>query len=371
VKTAITDMFDIRYPILAFTHSPQVVVAASKAGGLGVLGASTLTAAKLAEGLQWIEDHVEGHPYGIDLMIPAKHADKKPVDVGASIPEGHRRFVTDLLAEHDVTPFELEVHESEFTVGMMSPAEHAEQILRLALDFPIKLIASALGPPYPHMVAAGRQHDIRIAALAGTVKHAHRNVEAGAELIIAQGTEAGAHAGDITTMVLVPEIVDAVAPVPVLAAGGIGRGRQVAAAMALGAEGVWCGSVWLTTQESDLEEVEKDMLLQATSSDTVRSLSRTGKPCRQTRSAWTNAWEAKEAPPILPMPLQHLLSVPAMDRCLDDAVVGHRGARELVSVSVGQIVGAMKQIKSTQEVIDDMVQELNAAQQNLSGKLSS
>lgn len=356
VHTAVTEMFDIRYPIFAFSHTPAVVAAVSRAGGLGVLGATSYTAEELAADLQWINERADGRPFGLDLMIPSKHA-SSTAELEAAVPEGHRTFVRELLADHGVASDEIAIESDAFTAGMLDPERHAAELLKVAFDFPIQLVASALGPPYPDMVASARHHDVKVAALAGSIKHARRNVDAGADLIVAQGTEAGAHTGDVTTMVLVPEIVDAVAPVPVAAAGGIGRGRQMAAALSLGAQAVWCGSVWLTTKESDLEPLAKDLILAAGSDDTVRSTSRTGKPARQIRSDWTEAWDSDGAPQTLPMPLQRLISEPAMNRCFDEAARGNPGARQLINDFVGQIAGLLNDEKSVAEVITTMVEE--------------
>jgi NAD(P)H-dependent flavin oxidoreductase YrpB (nitropropane dioxygenase family) len=157
-------------------------------------------------------------------------------------------------------------------------------------------------------------------------------------------------------MVLVPEVVDAVAPVPVIAAGGIGRGRQVAAALALGAEGVWCGSVWLTTEEAETDPTVKKKFLAATSSDTVRTRSRTGKPARQLRSAWTDAWEGAGAPAPLPAPLQALLAEPPLAKAAK--LAGQRPpARSLATYFVGQIVGSMNQVTKTRQIVYEMMSE--------------
>jgi NAD(P)H-dependent flavin oxidoreductase YrpB (nitropropane dioxygenase family) len=220
------------------------------------------------------------------------------------------------------------------------------------LAHPIKLLANALGPPPPDVVTAAHQHNVLVAALIGNAEHARRQVEAGVDIIIAQGTEAGGHTGDVSTMILVPEIVDAVSPTPVLAAGGIGSGRQVAAALALGAEGVWTGSIWLAVAEADTNPVVVQKLLDATSRDTVRSRSWTGKPARMLRTAWTDAWDAPDSPGALPMPLQFMLTGNAQSRMHRYAA---REARELVGTPVGQIVGAMNKVRTTRDVIADLV----------------
>jgi NAD(P)H-dependent flavin oxidoreductase YrpB (nitropropane dioxygenase family) len=149
------------------------------------------------------------------------------------------------------------------------------------------------------------------------VQHAVRHVSGGVDVLVAQGTEAGGHTGEIATMVLTPDVVDAVAPAPVLAAGGIGTGRQIAAALALGAKGVWTGSIWLTVTEAATTEDERAQLIAATASDPVRSKSVTGQPVRQIRSTWTDAWSRPDAPPALQIPLQMML---VEDALADDLV---------------------------------------------------
>jgi len=167
-----------------------------------------------------------------------------------------------------------------------------EPLLDVAFAHRIRLVASALGGPPQALINRAHAAGVSVAALAGNVAHAVRHKAAGVDFIVAQGTEAGGHTGEIATMVLVPDVVDAVSPTPVVAAGGIATGRQVAAAMALGAEGVWCGSVWLTTEEAETQPVVKQKFLRAGASDTVRSRSLTGKPARMLRSAWTAASES-------------------------------------------------------------------------------
>ena len=196
-----------------------------------------------------------------------------------------------------------------------------------------------------------------MAALAGKLEHARRSVDRGADLIVAQGTEAGGHTGTISTMVLVPEVVDAVAPTPVLAAGGIARGRQVAAALALGAEGVWCGSVWLTTAEAETNPSVQKKFLAASSSDTVRSRSLTGKPARMLRTAWTDEWEKSDAPNPLPMPLQTMLVTAAQQRINRNAAREGSGGHQLATYFVGQVVGSLDRVRPARQVVLDMVDE--------------
>jgi NAD(P)H-dependent flavin oxidoreductase YrpB (nitropropane dioxygenase family) len=211
------------------------------------------------------------------------------------------------------------------------------------------------------MVAVARTKGVPVAALVGTVEHARRQVAAGADVIIAQGGEAGGHTGEISTLVLVPEVVDAVAPLPVLAAGGIATGRQMAAALALGAAGVWCGSVWLTTEEAETPSVVKEKMLAATSRDTIRSRSRTGKPARQLASAWTAEWEGPGSPGTLPMPLQMVLAEGAMRRITQASEAGVPGAKELANYFVGQCVGQMNAVKPARQVVYDIIEQFGDA----------
>ena len=358
MKTALAEELGLEFPIFAFTHCRDVAAAVSKAGGLGVLGVAGHSLEHLRMELEWIEKEVGDKPYGVDLLLPTKFvgSDRGGFDAAeldARIPEGHRRFVDELLERHDVPPLPPgEKVPAELSVGY----EQQRDVIELVFRHRIRLIASALGPPPPWMIEKGREKGVAVAALAGTVEHARRHAEAGVDIVVAQGTEAGGHTGDVSTLVLVPEVVDAVAPIPVLAAGGIGNGRQLTAALALGAQGVWLGSIWLTTEEAETHPVVKEKFLKATSSDTVRSRSLTGKPARQLRSAWTEAWEDPANPDPLPMPLQPRLIREAQARI---ARTAHKspGAAQLSNYFVGQIVGSLNHVKSVRTVIEELVSE--------------
>jgi NAD(P)H-dependent flavin oxidoreductase YrpB (nitropropane dioxygenase family) len=227
----------------------------------------------------------------------------------------------------------------------------------VAFAHDIALVASALGPPPPALITRAHDAGVAVAALAGTVTHAQRHQAVGVDVIVAQGTEAGGHTGEISTMVLVPEVVDAVAPTPVLAAGGIGNGRQIAAALALGAEGVWCGSVWLTTEEAETHPAVKQKFLEATSRDTIRSRSLTGKPARMLRTAWTDEWEGAGSPGALPMPLQSALVAEAQYRINRAAASEGSGAQKLANYFVGQVVGQLDRVRPARQVVLDMMTE--------------
>lgn len=353
-------MLGVEFPICAFSHCRDVVAAVTNAGGFGILGATAHSPQRLQSELTWIEEQTGGKPYGVDLLLPPKYvgAEQGGIDTAQArtlLPDEHRAFVDDLLARYGITAAAEEPRRS--LGGLNISPKGYEPLLDVAFSNNIRLIASALGPPPPDLVQRAHDQDVLVAALAGTTRHAQRHAAAGVDLIVAQGTEAGGHTGEVATMVLVPEVVDAVAPVPVLAAGGIARGRQIAAALALGAEGVWCGSVWLTTEEAETVPVVKEKFLAASSSDTVRSRSMTGKPARMLRTAWTDEWERPENPDPLGMPLQTALIAEPQVRI--NQAAAHQGAkaRELATYFVGQVVGSLDRVRPTRAVVLDMVEE--------------
>jgi NAD(P)H-dependent flavin oxidoreductase YrpB (nitropropane dioxygenase family) len=363
MKTAVADMLGVEYPILAFSHCRDVVAAVTNAGGFGVLGAVAHTPKQLEIDLTWIDEHVGGKPYGVDLLLPQKYegADEGGLDRDALrrlLPAEQQAFVDDIMARYQVPELDDEQREAVSRLGGMNVSPKGyEPLLEVAFDHPIRLIASALGPPPAALVERAHAADVLVAALAGTKEHAIRHTEIGVDIVVAQGTEGGGHTGEVATMVLVPEVVDAVAPTPVLAAGGIGNGRQVAAAMALGAQGVWCGSVWLTTEEAETQPVIKEKYLAARSKDTVRSRSITGKPARMLKTKWTEEWERADGPGPLGMPLQPLLVSEAQARINRAANTPGSGAQELATYFVGQVVGQMNVSKKAGQVVMDMVNE--------------
>ena len=356
MHTTVRDMLGSEFPILAFSHCRDVVAAVSKAGGFGVLGVIGRQPDQLKIELEWIEKEIGDRPYGVDILVPAKFvgSDEGGLDssgLEALIPEEHRRFVDSLLVEHGVPPMPEEMQPRG---GGTFQQEKQRELIEIAFSHNIRLVANALGPPPDWMIERGHEEGVLVAALAGKAKHARAHVEKGVDIVVAQGYEAGGHTGEIATMVLIPEVVDAVAPVPVLAAGGIADGRQVAASLALGAQGVWCGSVWLTTEDAETNPVVKQKFLDATSSDTVRSRSRTGKPARQLKSAWTEAWEDPKNPAPLQMPLQQQLIQNAWQR-IEHGAHKSPGAEQLINYFVGQVVGSMNDIRSVRSVVEEMV----------------
>jgi NAD(P)H-dependent flavin oxidoreductase YrpB (nitropropane dioxygenase family) len=370
MKTRICEMLGIDFPLVAFSHCRDVVAAVSRAGGFGVLGATAFSPEQLDLELKWIDDHIDGKPYGVDVLIPENLSIKHERGVTSHslierIPQQHQEFVQKLLTEHGV---EL-THEPREAIerppaGLSLQEEGALRLLEVAFQHPIKLIANALGVPPQSMLALGHRHNVPVAALVGAKEHAVRQAEAGVDIIIAEGWEAGGHCGEVSTLVLVPEVVRAIKAIhdiPVLAAGGIMTGRQMAACIALGAAGVWTGSVWLATTESEVSEIFREKMLAARSRDTVRSKCRTGKYSRQLRSAWTDAWESPDSPPPLPMPFQSVISEPALRAAQRAAQNGNTKARELVTYFVGQGVGLLDSIKSSRVVVQEFMEEFAAA----------
>lgn len=366
MNSRICDMLGMAVPVFAFSHCRDVVVAASKAGAMGVLGADTFTPEQLDIELQWIARHIGDRPFGVNVLFPSKFEEvegRADVDLETLLPRRHRQFIDDLLARHLVPKLpdgEEEALIRERLRHATSTPASSNRLLEVAFKYPgVKLMVSAIGTPPREIIERAHAAGIRIGAQAGKPEHAIRHRDAGVDFVIAQGYEAGGHTGEIASMVLTPQVVDAVAPLPVLAAGGIASGRQVAAALALGAEGVWCGSVWLTTVESETSPDIKAKFLAAASADTVRSKSFTGKPCRILKSAWSDAWESPDAPPALMRPIQHLLRIPAFAR------IERARSQALLTYPVGQVVGQMNAELTVRQVLFDLLSELNDSVERL------
>jgi NAD(P)H-dependent flavin oxidoreductase YrpB (nitropropane dioxygenase family) len=367
MKSPLCDRYRIEFPLFAFTHCRDVAAAVSRAGGFGVYGGARIGSDRLKVDLDWIDAHVGGKPYGVDLAIPENMAMKgeKEQDsetLYAKIPEQHKRFVEQLLVKHGVNPQTPVAADERHRVSQF--LDEAERMVDESLRHPIRLIVNALGRPPQFMVERARRHDVPVGALVGAKEHVIKQLEAGVDLLIAQGGEAAAHCGEISTMVLVPEVVravEAIRHVPVLAAGGIVTGRQMAAAMAMGAAGAWTGSVWLTTVESDVSAVLRAKFLAASSRDTVRSRAMSGKTARQLRSAWSEAWEGPDSPGMLPMPLQYVLTERAFQRATKAAETGNLQAARIVSGAIGQGVGLMETVHSCRGIVQEFMEDFAEA----------
>jgi NAD(P)H-dependent flavin oxidoreductase YrpB (nitropropane dioxygenase family) len=373
MRTELCKQLGIEYPIFAFSHCRDVVAAVSKAGGFGVLGAVGFTAEQLETELQWIDAHLGDKPYGVDIVLPNKYegkgddasAEELEAKLRELIPEEHRAFAKQILADAGV-PELPEGEELRELIGWT--AATAWPLVEVSTKHDkMQLLANALGTPPADVIDHVHQSGRLVAALCGSVKHALAHKQAGVDIIVCQGSEGGGHTGDVGSIVLWPEVIEAVAPTPVLAAGGIGSGKQMAAAMALGAEGVWCGSLWLTTTESDYPPEQKQVYLDATSRDTVRTRSWTGKPARCLRNDWTNAWDRSDAPDPLGLPLQFMVTI--------DAVARHNRypaqAQKVGFNPAGQVVGRAKSVRSVRHVIDDMIERYLDAVERMNSLLGA
>jgi NAD(P)H-dependent flavin oxidoreductase YrpB (nitropropane dioxygenase family) len=351
MRTQLSEEFGLDLALFAFNYQPDVVIEVCKAGGLGVLGAVRFTPQELKEALDYIEANIGGRPYGVDVVMPAKTEAKAGMDVASMhemlekmIPQGHKDFVESVLEKYGVPPLP---KDAEVGRDLLSWNDtEARQQVEVSLERPdVKLIVNALGAPPKDVVDQAHQAGVKVAALVGRKDHALKQVANDVDIIVAQGTEAGGHSGEIATMVLVPEVVEAVSPRPVLAAGGIGSGRQAAAALALGAQGVWTGSMWLNTVECHQSDIMLKKFREARSQDAVRSRAYTGKPARQLRTEWTDAWDDPANPDPLGMPLQYMLNSEALER------IRRAGKEELMGTPIGQLVGSFQEVRTVAEVI--------------------
>jgi NAD(P)H-dependent flavin oxidoreductase YrpB (nitropropane dioxygenase family) len=366
MQTALAKELGLTVPLFAFTRSPEVVIEVSRAGGMGVLGAINLSPDQLEEALVFIDKHIGGLPYGVDTVMPMKYAgrgaDFSEEKLRAMISPAHHAFVQKLLDEHGVgdLPPDFE-RKGEDLLGWS--LERGKQHVDIALRHPIALIANALGTPPPDVIDRAHAQGVKMAALCGKVKQAVAHKEADVDIIVAQGWEAGGHTGDIAGMILCPEVVDAVGDTPVLMAGGIGSGRQMAAALALGAQGVWTGSIWLTAAEHQTynPDIVNRKLLAASSGDTVRSRAISGKPARQLKTEWTKAWESEESPGYLPIPLMWMVQAKAVER------IYHHENEALAGSPVGQIVGRMNEVKPTAQLMAEITDECSAVLARMGG----
>ena len=369
----------IEFPLFALSHCRDVVAAVTKAGGFGVFGATNLSGPELEIELNWIDSQVNGMPYGVDLIVPNNFVGKgenlSDEDMLGKIPQSHKDFAHNILENNgiDVDPNELEEdRKNHLRFGKNMTPEGAHESLTVAFNHPIKMIVNALGMPPKQMVDMAKDAGVKVGALVGAKKHAINQINAGVDILIVAGGEAGGHCGEVSSMVLIPEVYNAIKDikdVPILAAGGIASGSQMAAAMAMGASGAWCGSVWLTTTEAETNPIVKEKMLSASSADTVRSKSRTGKHSRQLRSPWTDAWENSDQVQPLPSPVQPLVAEPALRKLDKLSLAGNKQAADLATYWVGQAVGLMNETKSAGEVVQDFKTDFIEAYERLNGAL--
>ncbi len=360
MRTPLSDQLGIDLPVFAFSHCRDVVAEVSRAGGMGVLGAGYFDAAQLEAELAWLDAHVGEHNYGVDIMLPQGEDTTDVPDpraqaeaLLAQVPAGHVAFAERLLGEHGV-PAWPEADEPPPLLGWT--AATVMPLLEVSLAHPkCRLIANALGAPPVAVVERIHASGRLVAGLCGRVSQAARHQAAGVDMLVAVGGEGGGHVGEVGSIVLWPQVVDAVAPLPVVAAGGIASGRQIAAALACGAQGVWTGSLWLTVAESGVQPAQRESYLAAGSEDTVRTRSWTGKPSRMLRNDWTEAWAAADAPPTLGMPLQGMATADAMRRV--ERYAGVAGAQAVACNPVGQVIGQITQVETCRQVMQRLQEE--------------
>jgi NAD(P)H-dependent flavin oxidoreductase YrpB (nitropropane dioxygenase family) len=301
--TPVCDLLGIRYPIFGFNHSIDVTVEITKAGGIGVFGATRNTPEEIREALRTIRERVGDLPFGADLVLPSGMPERNNrEDIEARIPDGHRAFVEQIYGKYTVKRDNLPGARSRF----VRSNEVARRQIEVVLESDVNVFACGIGSP-PEAIAAAQARGKKVVSLVGAPKHARRVKDAGVDIIVAQGYDAGAHTGEIGTYSLVPQVVDIAGETPVLAAGGVATGRHIAAALALGAQGVWVGTAWLFTRENHTDPIVLQKLIAAGPEDTVISRANSGKTLRQIRTAWSEEWAQPTAPRPLPMPYQDIL----------------------------------------------------------------
>ena len=362
MHSELCERLGLDHSIFAFSHCRDVVAAVSNNGGMGVLGAGWMSAETLAAELDWIDNQVGDNSYGVDVVIPERYEGMDETDAVAlerrlwkRVPTGHREFAERLLRDHGVPEWPGGEALSQPDLPGATYAT-ALPLVEEALRHPkCRVLVNALGTPPPEVIEAVQSSGRLVGALCGRVKQAVAHAQAGLDFVVAQGGEGGGHAGEIASIVLWPQVVDAIAPLPVLAAGGIGNGRQMLAAMATGAAGVWTGSLWVTVAEAAAEPAQKAAYLRASSEDTVRSRSWTGKTARVLRNAWTEAWDQAQSPDPLPMPLQFLVAADARRRTERYAGVGN--AQAVAMNPAGQVIGQINETESCRDVIFRLLSE--------------
>ena len=352
LRTRLCEEYGCEIPIVAFALTKEVVAAASNAGAIGVLGISPLEPEDAREQIRWIQDQVGDRPFGVDTLLPASFEEGNPEDLEAMIPDVHRDFVDRLQRDN-------EIPDPTSPVKAVLGADLLQRVRRqldVIFDERVPIFASGLGSP---AVVLERGHEVgtKVWGLIGMPRQARRELEAGVDLLVAQGGDSGGHSGRIGTFSLVPTVTRMAREydTPILAAGGVTSGEHIAAALALGAAGVWCGTIWQSTHESDVLPHVKQRLIEAQTEDSVQSRASTGKRASMLRSKWTEAWSEPGAPDPLTMPLQGML-VAKIQQAIDDWEV-----RDFQTVAAGQGVGLISEQRSVEQVLTDLMSEARDA----------
>ena len=363
LRTKLCDMLGIEYPILSAGMGPtligentgapvELVVAVSEAGGLGVLGGSGFTVDELQEAIREIKDQTD-KPYGVDLLLPKhldlgrgmdmKRVEELPLSqVLEALPKAHLEWVKKIKEE-------MGLPDVEIMVKMNTTTMRPKEAVKVCIEEKVPLFCAGLGNP-GFMVEEAHANGIKVLGITGNTKNAYRMAQSGIDLLVAQGHEAGGHTGRIGTMALLPQAIDAAAPVPVLAAGGIGDGRGVAAALAMGCIGVWIGTRFLVTKEGGALEVNKQRILQSTDEDTRVSTAYTGKTLRASYNKFHDLWDSSGLDPI-PFPTQVLISSALLASFIE------ADKTDFVGGLAGQISGLVKEIEPARRVLQEMVEE--------------
>ncbi len=360
LETAICEQLGIEYPVFAFNHCRDVIAAVSNGGGIGVLGATGLSPEGiLAEG-KWLRKNTD-KPIGMDILLPAKVPGKgTKKDLFDSIPKENIEFMSKLRKELDLptAPAAQSTNPNVMDLGVGgTQASQMEQIEAICEAKP-DVFAGGLGMN-PEAVEKCHSAGIKVISLVGNVRQARKVAAWGVDYIVAQGTEAGGHTGRIGTLALVPLVVDAVKPIPVIAAGGIGGGRGLAASLALGAVGVWTGTIWLTAHENPLEDFIKDRLIGATEEDAVITRAHTGKTARSLKTKFIEYWEQPGAPEPTNAPFQAMyLPVPwGVSTENPNKFWEERGLQDWIGTPAGQVMAQMTERKGAKQILFDMVSE--------------
>lgn len=364
LRTRICDRFGCEYPIFAFTHYPDVAAAVTNAGGVGVLGAGWGDDPKGSEALRGrirrVKEMVGDRPFAVDLILPASIPDHgTPAEMGAMIPEEHRRFARTIKEEYSIPAPKSPVSQPPLT------RESIREMVDMLYEEEVRIFASGLGSP-ADLVEEMQARGMTVISLVGKPRHAVKSVAAGVDVIVAQGTDAAGHTGEMGTLSLVPQVVEAVraagSDAPVLAAGGIASGRQLVAALALGAVGVWTGTIWLPAVESDLDPILKDRLVRARGDETIRSDKRSGYTARFLRSKYDDVWERPDAPRrALPMPLQGMAYGD-----IEQATSDHR-MEEWMTTPASQSVGLVTGVRPAAAIFADLVAEAREVLESVFG----
>ncbi|MCL4683150.1 nitronate monooxygenase [Myxococcota bacterium] len=359
LQTKLCDLLGIEFPIIAFTHCKDVAVAVINAGGFAVLGEAMHTPEQIAADAKWIRDRVEGRPFGIDLVLPASVPPADTLEqLMEKIPQAQRDFAQQIKEKYDVPDPKGPIALHQW--GGLNQAIARAQ-LEVLLDERVPVIASGLGSP-AFILERAHQLGLKVFGLVGKTRQAKRQIDAGVDAVIAQGYDAAGHTGAMGTFSIVAEVASIAGDTPVIAAGGVTTGRHLAAALCLGAAGVWTGTRWLASRESDLDMILKEKLLAASADDTSYSTCISGMTMRVLACPWTEEWKKPGAPDVLPAPYQMLLSSDYLQGAND-----HRRA-DLMTEAAGQGVGFVTEMKPARQIVFDMVEEALATFDELTGE---